>query len=251
MMMQNIFKEQAKPKLFDKLLESDIELLLQYSVVQNYEDGNILVQQGDVPKYLYLVIQGQLKAYRVNDDGAEVTIRLLQSGETCMEAVIFMGSNSPINVQTMGQTQLLMIPENIVKSRVLSIPQFSLNLLQIITKHYKNSIHQIDGMNIKSPLQRVGYYFLTKYLETNQGKQDSEKLEIVLPFKKQVIANYLGMTPETFSRTLKQMKNLGVDVEGDRIKLREAFALCHFCDIDAANLCAREDKNKCGVCPLH
>jgi CRP-like cAMP-binding protein len=86
----------------------------------------------------------------------------------------------------------------------LRIPAFAVNLLRIVSRHYKNAMHQIEAMNIKSPLQRVGYYFLLKHIE-----QGHENLDFKLPFKKQVVANYLGMTPETFSRTLKQMKDIG------------------------------------------
>lgn len=240
------FKEQKKPQLFENLSEESLQAVLQHSVIHEYASGKLLVQQGDSPAYIFLIIDGSLRTYRMSEDGGEATIRMLEPGDTCMEAVLFMGGTSPINVQTIGLSKILMIPERIVKEQVLKDPQFSLNLLRIVTRHYKNAIHQIEAMNIQSPIQRVGYYFLQKHLE-----QGHDNLEFKLPFKKQAVANYLGMTPETFSRTLKQMKDMGIKAEEDTIRMRDSFALCHFCDSDTASMCSRHDRKECTECPLH
>jgi CRP-like cAMP-binding protein len=239
------FTDTRRPQLFDGLAEESLQKLLAHSLIQEHEASKLLVQQGDVPEGVYLVIEGSVKTLRLNEDGGEATIRMLEPGDTCMEAVLFMGGPSPISVQTLTKCKLLMIPERIVRSHVLADAQFAVNILRIVTRHYKNAMHQIDAMQIKSPLQRVGYYFLTKHLEA--GHDD---MEFTLPFKKQIIANYLGMTPETFSRTLKQMKTIGITVDDDVIRMKDAFALCHFCDSDTASLCTRYSDD-CSDCPLH
>lgn len=233
------------PQLFDNLSEESLQKILAHSVLQDFEALQLLVQQGASPESIYLVIEGTLKTFRLNEDGREATIRLLEPGDTCMEAVIFMGGPSPISVQTLTKCKLLIIPERIVRLHVIADSQFAVNILRIVTRHYKNAMYQIDAVNIKSPLQRVGYYFLTKHLQS--GHSD---LEFSLPFKKQIIANYLGMTPETFSRTLHQMKSIGINVDDDMIRMKDAYALCHFCDADTASLCSRRYDN-CSDCPLH
>lgn len=239
------FIDVRRPQLFDGLAEESLQKILSHSVIQEHESSKLLVQQGDTPEGIYLLIEGSIKTLRLNAEGEEATIRMLEPGDTCMEAVLFMGGPSPISVQTLAKCKVLMIPERMIRNHVLDDAQFAVNVLRIVTRHYKNAMHQIDAMQIKSPLQRVGYYFLTKHLEA--GHDD---LEFTLPFKKQIIANYLGMTPETFSRTLKQMKEIGINIDDDVIRMKDAFSLCHFCDADTASLCPRHG-DKCGGCPLH
>ncbi|WP_235068184.1 Crp/Fnr family transcriptional regulator [Micavibrio aeruginosavorus] len=222
-----------------------MQKILSHSVMQEYGPSHLLVQQGDTPEGIYLVIEGTLKTFRLNEDGGEAVIRLLEPGGTCMEAVLFMGGPSPIAAQTLTKCKLMLMPERIVRQHVLDDSQFAVNILRIVTRHYKGAMHQIDAMNIKSPLQRVGYYFLSKHIEA--GHDD---LEFTLPFKKQIIANYLGMTPETFSRTLKQMQAMGINVSDEKIRMKDAYSLCHFCDSDTAAMCPRHD-NGCGTCPLN
>lgn len=241
------FSESAgKPKLFQGLSEASLQKILQNSILQNYENGRTLVQQGDEPEYVYFIVKGRMRTLRTNMDGDEATIRMLESGDTCMEAATFMGGKSPIAVQTAEDTRLMLIPSSFVKKFVLQDNQFAANLLEIVTHHYKNALHQIDAMAIKTPIQRVGYYFLQKHIE--QGKND---LAFELPFKKSTIANHLGMTPETFSRTLGQIKKMGIEVEGEKIRIKDAYTLCHFCDLDTAHECTLSNKENCPHCPMH
>ena len=240
------FSERSKPQIFENLDEASLQKILAHSILQKYETGRLLVQQGDAPSHVYLVIEGSIRTFRIDEDGKEVTIRLLSPGDTCMDAVVFMSGPSPINVQTSEDSQLLMIPERVVKAHTLDDAQFANNILRIVSRHYKNALHQIDAMHIKSPLQRVGYYFLLKSIEA--GK---DTLDFKLPFQKQTIANYLGMTPETFSRTLKQLRQFGVNVDEGTITLRDAFCLCHFCDAETAHACPLNTHESCQKCLRH
>lgn len=236
----------GKPALFQGLSEDALQHILENSVLQNFESGRILVQEGDEPSYLYFVVEGRVRTLRSNPDGDEATIRMLEPGDTCMEAVLFMGGPSPIVVQATENSRLVLIPANFVRKFVLQNHQFSNNLLRIVTRHYKNAMHQIDAMSIKTPVQRVGYYFLQKHLE-----HGPDTMEFELPFKKSTIANHLGITPETFSRALAQIRKMGVDIEGEKITLKDAYSLCHFCDLDTAHTCTISDKEECPHCPLH
>lgn len=229
--------------LFDGLDENGMQLLLNNAILQEYPTGRLLIQQGDTPTHLYYIIEGILKTFRTDVEGGEATMRLLRKGETCMDAVIFMGGPSPISVQVQENAKVLMIPEGFVRAYVLSNPQFATNLLRIITKHYKNAMHQLDSIVTKPPLQRLGYYLLKLHLE-----QKPDTLDITLPFRKALIANHLGMTPETFSRSLKELKKSGIDIDQEHITLRNAYSLCHFCDADTAFICTDKDKENCPTC---
>ncbi len=239
-------EKDENPSLFKNLAENTLQQILDCSNIQSFNAGHLIVQQGDAPKYLYLVISGHVRTYRTNPNGAEVTIRMLEIGETCMEAAIFMNGPSPIAIQTTEASKLLLVPANFIKSLVLKDTQFANNMLKIVTYHYKNAIHQIDAMAIKTPVQRVGYYFLQQHIE-----QGANNMAFELPFKKSMIANHLGMSPETFSRALIHIKERNIDIKGDKIILKDVFALCHFCDQELAHECTASHKKTCSHCPVY
>lgn len=241
-----ILRQDGKASIFHQLSEDSLQNLLQHSVLRDVDEGRLIVQQGDAVGCIYMILKGSLRTFRTDAEGKEATIRMLKVGDTCMEAVMFMGGPSPINVQALSHSRLLTLPEKIVKAHVLNDAQFATNLLRIVAKHYKNAMHQIDAMNIKSPVQRVGYYLLLKHLEAGFDKQ-----QFALPFRKQLIANYLGITPETFSRTLKHLQTVGVEVDGEKVILHDQLALHHFCDSDTAAICSLYQEDKCPIYPCH
>ncbi len=241
-----ILKIYKKAELFQGLNKDDMLTILDNSVINNYESGRTLIQQGDKPTNVFFIIDGNIKTLRTNTDGNEITIRMLGAGGTCMEAVSFMECPSPITVQTTDNSNVLLIPSDFLRKFSLENHQFAANLLKIVTHHYKNAIHQIDAMSIKTPVQRVGYYLLQEHISN-----DSNNMEFELPFKKSIIANHLGITPETFSRALSQIKNIGVEINHDKIRLKDIYTLCNFCDSDSAHNCNKPNKKDCPNCPLH
>lgn len=226
--------------LFQGLSDSSLQILLSGSHTKDFTAGQEIVRQGDSSDFLYFIIQGRIKTLRYSPDGEEATIRMLRPGETFMDAVIFMGGKSPINAKTIENSKLLMIPAETVRRHALHDPQFSCNLLKIVTRHYKAAMQQISSIVTKNPVERVGYYFLKQHIE-----QGSESMTVELPFQKSTIANHLGMTPETFSRTLGQIKKMGIKIDQEKLTLKDAYALCHFCDPDIAHSCLKSDTGKC------
>lgn len=242
----NFISSGKKSVLFQGLDEQALQQVLNNATLKNYKAGQTLVQQGDQPIHMYFIVEGCIKTVRKNADGEETTIHMLEAGDTCMDSVIFMGGPSPIDVQVTENARVMQISANFVKKFVLQEQQFAANLLKIVAQHYKKTMHQIDAMSIKKPVQRVGYYFLQKHVA-----QGANNMEFELPFRKSTIANHLGMAPETFSRALKQIKKMGIEVEGEKIRMKEAYALCHFCDLDTAHECTLSSKENCPLCPIH
>lgn len=228
--------------LFQGLSEDNLQALLSHSHVKEIPAGQQILQQGDNADILYYILDGKVKTQRFGTDGAEATIRMLGPGDTFMDAVIFMGGQSPIGAQAVENSRLLMIPAETVRRQAISDSQFACNLLQIVTRHYKTAIQQIDSITTKSPVERLGYYLLRLHIENG-----SDNMDVALPFKKSMIANHLGMTPETFSRALKQIGKMGIDIDQEKLTMRDAYALCHFCDPDTAGVCPRFGSESCPI----
>lgn len=239
--------DNIKPiSLFDGVSEDTLKNLLTNSMVQITEQDREIVQQGDEVNYLYFIIEGSIRTLRSNPDGDEATNNLLQDGETFMEAVIFMGGTSPVRATAIKNSKLLLIPARVIRRLVLQDGQLGHNLLRIISMHQKEAWQQLDSIVTKKPAERLGYYVLKLLIE-----QSPDTVDIELPFKKALIANYLGMKPETFSRALNKLKTIGVGVDHEHIILRDFFSLCRFCDSDTAFACPRHGTSGCSSRACH
>ncbi len=231
--------------LFQDMSPASLQELVASSRIQHFPAGVMLLCQGDVPDYLYCILSGKVSTSRRDRYGDGAIIRMLSKGDTFMDAAIFMEGNSPVGVAILQDSFILMIPKQIIHRLANYDPRLSNNLAKIITRHYKNSVRQIDSLLTKASVNRIGYYFLQLYLS---GKQKS--LTIDLPFQKATIANHLGMTPETFSRALNQIKRRGVRASKSRIMLQDPYVLCEFCDGDTAKQCPHFNMEKCAHCTM-
>jgi len=230
----------AQSYLFSHLSPESLDYLLAHARAQHFTAQQQIIGHGDTVDFLYLILTGSVKTTRINSNGQEAVIRMLQPGETFMDAIIFMPGPSPVTAIALEDASLLSIPADIVRQHALKDAQFACNLLRIVTAHYKTAMQQIEMISTKSPVERLGYYLLRLHLE-----QKPDSLDFTLPFQKAMIASHLGMTPETFSRALAHIRKMGIDIDQKHISMRDAFTLCHFCDSDMSSLCPLVDTAEC------
>lgn len=241
--INTFIEEFNQTRLLRHLNTAEVTLLLEKSLVVDVVEGEQLIHEGDEATSLFFILDGALVTTRTGIQGEEIFIRLLGRGECCMDAVIFMEEKSPIGVKAIGHSSVLKIPSKSIKILSEKSTTFSNNLVKMLAHFYKESMLQIDNVTIKDSKSRVGYYLLRAYLA---GEQNTN--HFVLKFKKTVIANYLGMKPETFSRMLKeiQTKDHAVTIHGAEVTLTDSNSLCHFCDATTKNVCLNKVDKGCG-----
>jgi len=234
------FSKLQQASIFEGLSEDVLQYLLSYSVIRSVDAEEKIVLHGDKVEFLYLIIEGTVKVFRSSPEGKEAPISMLKAGDTFMESAIFMDGVSPVSAETLKRSKLLLIPADIIKQQVSKGGQLCANILNIITRRYRNAMQQIESIITKIPFDRLGYYFLRLRME-----QDPNTLNIDLHCQKSMIANYLGMKPETFSRTLKKLKEIGIEVSFKYITLSKGDVLCRFCDKDIVSGCPRYGSPAC------
>ncbi len=234
------FVKLQQASIFEGLSEDALQNLLSYSVIRSVDAEQEIVKHGDVVEFLYFIIEGSVKVFRSSQEGKEAPISMLKAGDTFMESAIFMEGVSPASAETLKRSKLLLIPVDIIKQQVSKGGPLCTNVLRIITQRYKSAMQQIESIVTKVPFDRLGYYFLRLRME-----QDPDTLNIDLHCQKSMIASYLGMKPETFSRTLKKLQEIGIDVSYKYITLTESNALCRFCDKDIVGSCRRYGTSEC------
>ncbi len=227
--------------LFKDIKEEDFQKILDHSSIKEYRTNQTITIDEEDSGLIYIILKGSLRTICIDKEGDETTLKLFQPNEICLDANIFNEDPSLINIQSTTASKILVISNDFIKSYLHENLQLTLNLLDITTEHYKNSLHQVNAINIKSPIQRVGYYLLLKYLEAGNNKE----LEFEVPFKKQIIASHLNMTPETFSRALKHLKTIGIDVKNEKVTISSRQDLCNFCDNNIIKKCKKHEGGEC------
>lgn len=190
--------------------------------VRVYEKDTQLFHQGSPAESFYLVLDGWVKLYRLTPDGNEVVVGVFKRGETFAEAAIFLGGRYPVSAQVVTTSRLLRFDGENLRRRIREQPDLALSMLASASYHLKALVEQIEKIKILSAPQRIAD-FLIGLSAVRDGPSTLE-----LPFEKALIANRLGMKPESFSRALAKLRPLGISVERDRVTIADVQLLVRF-----------------------
>ncbi len=230
----------------------DLDFLTKAASVQNYGKNSHIFLRGDAAHFFYVVMSGWVKLYRDTQEGDEVILGLLTRPDTFGETAIFSGEMHAFNAQAVEDTQIVLIPAATLKERAKS----DLNILVQIMQSFSQQMNKLqlenEHLSIMSASQRVGCMLLQFLGEPGtKGAQ-----EIHLPYEKSLAASRLGMKPETFSRALAHLKEIGITVHGNTVKISKIDDLVDFvcsdcsacsndCHFSAAHHCTPEDRECC------
>jgi len=214
--------------------------LLQNAQIKDYKKGQLLFLEGEQAARLYIVLDGWVKLYKGTIAGEETILQMLSSGNTIGESAVFLNSSHPASAQIAENAKLLTIPAPIIREQIRSSTDLAMNMITNMSQHSQSLLHHIESTRLKSTNERVGW-FLLKLLLDKDWLIDA----VELPYDKSMIASYLDMKPETFSRTLKHFKSLNFKIDNDTVILPDIKALCGFCDIDTALACSKHGTSEC------
>ncbi len=211
--------------LFGTITAEDASSLTGNRSPRWYEKGEILFRQGEPATAFFAVISGWVKVYRTTPDGFDVVLHVFETGETFAECALFSVSGYPASAETVSRSRLLRIEAAVFCAGIRERPELALSMLASATRQLKSLVQQIEQITVRSAPQRIAEFVLRLAPDGNTGPA-----EIELPFEKNLLANRLGMQPESFSRALAKLRYHGVTVEKEIVRIADLNRLRRFVD---------------------
>lgn len=187
-----------------------------------YEKGTMLFQQGEPAESFFLVLDGWVKIYRITPEGDEAVVGVFRRGETFAEAAIFMGGRYPVSAEVATTSRLIRIDGELFRRRIRETPDLAFSMLASASYHLKFLVEQIEQIKLMTAPKRLAD-FLLRLCPRHDGA-----CRIVLPYEKALIANRLGMKPESLSRAFAKLRPHGVAVEREEVAIADPGALRSF-----------------------
>ncbi len=168
-------------------------------------------------EYLYQVISGAVRAYRMRDDGRRQIIAFYFPGDIFgVEA----GDVHLSSAEAISDAQILVAKHSAVMARAEQEKTLARQLWMLTVRELKR-VQEHSLALIKSAEERVAGFLL------EMAGRNPASASVELPMSRQDIADYLGLTIETVSRTFTQLVQSGtITLETTRrIQLRNRPAL--------------------------
>ncbi|MHC5007199.1 MAG: Crp/Fnr family transcriptional regulator [Planctomycetota bacterium] len=101
-----------------------------------YDDGEIIVRQGDVGDKMFVIQKGQAQIL-VEKDGRETPIRVAQEGELIGEMAIFERHVRSATVRALGEVRVLTVDKKNFLKRIHEDPSLAFRVVQTMSQRVR------------------------------------------------------------------------------------------------------------------
>lgn len=215
-----------KSRMFSDLSTDDIEAIAEGCAVRTLAKDETLFREGEKADGFYVAQTGRISIYRLTPDGREQIICVFEPPESFAEVVMSTLETYPANAMALESSRVIVIHKKHFRELVCQKPGLALHMLASMSLHLKHlvqTIHDIKGKQIEGRL--------AEWLLRHSPESDAAS-PFTLPVSKKVLAAQLGVTSETFSRTLARFRREGlIEVAGPRLKLLDRPGLRAYVEV--------------------
>ena len=227
--------------LCDALSNENLESLARVAQRIFVPAGKAFIEEDSKASHFYNLSRGNVSIFKSLADGRRQITGFIGAGHFLGHAD---SGNYRFSAEAITDVRLCRFDRAALANEFIKFPDLKSRLLEIVTHEMLSAQEQMLLLGRKTALERVAS-FLSSWAKQSGACQtqnsDQTILLIELPMSRGDIADYLGLTTETVSRSLSQLKRNGlIDFHNARnVTLLDAFRASNSPHIDLAQQLAR------------
>jgi len=200
---------QATPDLREKIREN--------SIVKSYQPGEIIVSENSSIRSIPLVAKGSIRVIRTDEDGREILLYYIKTGETCIMS--FLGGmhheKSKVKAEVEEEAEIYFLPIDKVSEFIKEYPEWLDYIFRLYHKRFEELLEIINAIAFKKVDERL-LMLLKKKAELMHSS--------IISITHEQLANELGTARVVVSRLLKQLEESGlVSLGRNKIELTKLY----------------------------
>lgn len=182
----------------------DLEDLLGIGITVNRAAGQTTVVEGDPRTHAFRVLTGAVRLYKALPDARRQVVDFLIPGE-CFG--LLGADHYSYSVEAILPSSLARYARTNLEAALRSSPELALRLLEAARTDLEQAHGHMLLLGRKSAEEKVAT-FLVRFAR-RLGTSTEGVITLRLPMTRQDVADYLGLTIETVSRTLTRLRQEG------------------------------------------
>ncbi len=198
-------------RLFQDLTNEDLQRVADTCVLKSLEKGEFLFREHEKAQGFYVVHSGAINVHRVTPEGKEQIICIFRQGEPFAEITLTTVDTYPADAVALESSQVILIRKQEFRELIFKMPQLALQMLTSMSVHLKHLVQLLEDLKFKQIESRLAHWLL----RNRRGAPCDHEHVVELTTNKRTLANQLGVTSETLSRTLARFRDEGL-IQVDR-----------------------------------
>jgi len=203
--------------LFSGLEEEELRKLAMLFKVKTYRRGDVIVSYGDQANEFFLISQGVVRVYRLNESGEQVVLALLGGGDFFGEMGLFTDSLRVAWVDAMTEVKLYVMQKSDFRVRLLGSPELCWKMLGILSRRLAKSDEQLENLvclNVEERLQKA-----LQMLAREFGYREGDSWVIPLKLSHRLLGEMTGTSRESITRALSRLEENRWLAKGDNMMI--------------------------------
>ena len=210
--LQNITQLLRTVSYFGNLDDAALVLVARSAIRRVYDEGQVVLLEGEPCAGLYIVESGWLKAIKIGLDGREQVLQMLKPGDAFNLISIFTDAPNQATVTALESSQVWIIPRNYLLALVAEQPAFALQVVKDLAGRVMHLIRLVEDLSLRSVEARLARLLL----EQSEGDLVRRQRWAT----QAAMAARLGTVPDVVNRALRKLAEDGIiAVERYQIKI--------------------------------
>jgi CRP/FNR family transcriptional regulator len=212
------------PGFFCDLAPATLRSFEEVKYTSSYPSGAVLFVEGQAPRGVYLLCKGRVKLTMTSSDGKALILHIAEAGELIGINSAMSGAPYELSAETLEPCQVNFIKREAFLRLLREQPEIAAHVVSQINHDYESACFQIRSLGLsRSASEKIVRFLLEA---AAKGKETSQGIRMNLALTHEEIAQIVGVSRETVTRTLTELRNkMLITVKGPAVLIRNKPAL--------------------------
>jgi len=177
-----------------------------------------LYQEGRRPKYVYYLIKGKVKGYRIHEDGKEYITNLYAAGDYIGYLPLLENSAYEDSAIMLEDAELAQIPKDEFLNALYKDIRIATKFIRLIAQNVQEKEERLLQLAYGSLRKRVA----KALIDIHKKYAGAATVAVTLDISREDIAQYVGTATESLIRTLSDFKSEKlIDIRDGKIRISD------------------------------
>lgn len=219
MKIEEIKRVLAEFSLFRELDDRELTKVTEIAIAREWKKHSHVFLQGDPLENVYFIYDGKIKIYKSDANGKEQIVNIMKKGEMFPHVGFFRKGDYPAFAEVLEPSTLIAVPISRFENVLIENPELSIKVFKVLGEKIVDLQNRLEEQILNNTYEQI-IKLLIRLAQKDGKKLEDGKIWLKAEFTNRDLANMIGTTRETISRTLTKMKKdhlLEEDDEGNMI----------------------------------
>lgn len=219
MKIEEIKKVLSGFTLFRDLNDFELTKITDIAIVRDWKKHSHVFLQGDPLENVYFIYDGKIKIYKSDVSGKEQIVAIMKKGDMFPHVGFFRKGDYPAYSEVLEPSTLIAIPIAKFENVLIENPELCIKVFKVLGEKIVDLQNRLEEQILNNTYEQI-VKLLIRLAKTHGKKQEDGTILLKSEFTNKDLANMIGTTRETISRTLTKMKKdelIEADDEGNMI----------------------------------